>query len=78
MCQLVDPAGPADLAVAGTELQLDLLSNIADMSGPADLAVAGTELQLRHLLARQLDPGQLSVSPDLATLHTFLSCFDMP
>ena len=54
MCQLVDPAGPADLAVAGTELQL------------------------RQLVARQLDPGQLSVSPDLATLHTFLSCFDMP
>ena len=45
---------------------------------PADLAVTGTELQLRQLVARQLDPGQLTVSPDLATLHTFLTCFDMP
>ena len=51
---------------------------LVEPAGPADLAVAGTELQLRQLVARQLDPGQLTVSPDLATLHTFLTCFDMP
>ena len=54
------------------------MCQLVETAGPADLAVAGTGLQLRQLLARQLDPGQLSVSPDLATLHTFLSCFDMP